>query len=478
MFYERNEKMYRKFLVLVLVLMTAIMFIRIRLNANSGPIIDPGTSSHFLMIDKSTEIEVTSENLTFDFTNPVGLEMKEDGREMRVSATYTMNNTGEAKKVKMAFPFLGPLDYDYRKYAEVLVEGSKIDYDFYYSKDSGQSAYYQSGSEFPEYTMEEVLSETICVDPELINNAQGYLYSLTMPEPLDEISSYVFENDIVMSDVPQNASIYTNIPFFRFSEELTCNNYEAAPSSTIFIFTTKEVTLSNNTFAKKAGSSVSLPDTVATEWTVENVALEEYIDRALSQYLNQNESLDLPDEIYKADVYYKYDTIKPLTYQGVYDVFYDEAIYHNLVYIEGLNRMLMLVYDVDFEAGETKTVQVNYAAEAVRNSEHYTTDMYRIIYISTPAKYWKSFKDLTVEVISDSYIVDSNISFTREDGKYVAFLEQLPENNIVFHLSDVENVQHQRHSGYCGGRIYDLSAFFITVSLIGMIFIKRNKYSI
>jgi hypothetical protein len=145
MLYKGNEKMNKKFFAIILVLMTTLALFKTRLNANSAPIHDPGTTSHLMLIDESSEIEITSENLKFDFMNLQGLEMKDGGREMTVTATYTMQNSGDAQKVKMAFPLLGYLDYDYQKYSDVLVDGAEVDYDFYFSESRYNAYAYNSG---------------------------------------------------------------------------------------------------------------------------------------------------------------------------------------------------------------------------------------------------------------------------------------------------------------------------------------------
>jgi hypothetical protein len=430
-----------------------------------------------MLIDESSEIEITSENLKFDFMNLQGLEMKDGGREMTVTATYTMQNSGDAQKVKMAFPLLGYLDYDYQKYADVLVDGAEVDYDFYFSESRYNAYVYNSGYAYLSLTMEDILSDTF-FKSSLNNNPQGFLYSLTMPGPIDEFMPYVYVNNIVANDILKGTRIYTNLSEWTYTDDstLAADDSIAAPLSTIYLFSTKELSISSNTFVKREGSSACLPDPIDIEWQVKGSNLEEFIDSALPGYIAQNESYTLPAEAYKALLCYEYEYLH--TEIGPHDFIvhnFDHDYNWDSLVIDGIDRMMMFVYDVDFNAGETKTVQVKYAAEAIKNSEHYITDIYKIIYVSNPAQYWKSFKDLTVEVITDSYIVDSNISFTKEDGKYVAFLEQLPYDNIIFHLSDVENVQHKSHSSYCNSRIYGLTGFFITVTLIGMIFIRRNK---
>lgn len=124
-------------------------------------------------------------------------------------------------------------------------------------------------------------------------------------------------------------------------------------------------------------------------------------------------------------------------------------------------RLVLLKYDAQFRSGEN-TMTVSYNAKSSSNFG-YDPAKYTFDYISLPAKEWAGFSDLTVNVITDSYVLDSNLAFVKRDGGYTASCAALPEENISFTLCASEN---PKYVGKRGGNIFALMIAVVAICFI------------
>lgn len=77
----------------------------------------------------------------------------------------------------------------------------------------------------------------------------------------------------------------------------------------------------------------------------------------------------------------------------------------------------------------------------------YTPSLYSYTYLLSPAKTWAQFGELEVVVKTPYYMTESGIDgFTKTDGGYALTLPGLPEGELTFTLSELENPQPSKWS--------------------------------
>lgn len=98
----------------------------------------------------------------------------------------------------------------------------------------------------------------------------------------------------------------------------------------------------------------------------------------------------------------------------------------------------LLLFDITLEPGTTHELMVNFPQIATRERTTFSVD-YSFLYYLEPASYWKSFNDLTIEVLVprgyklhssnlELTNVDSNRDYTLWQGQF----PNLPEENLLF----------------------------------------------
>lgn len=107
------------------------------------------------------------------------------------------------------------------------------------------------------------------------------------------------------------------------------------------------------------------------------------------------------------------------------------------------NLLRWYEYELDFAAGETLVNEVT-APLYPSVDAWYSPNKYTFVYLLSPAKTWKSFKNLTVKINTDTYLTEGKLSFagqslTKNNSGYEAKFEVLPESELVFTLCASEN---------------------------------------
>lgn len=74
--------------------------------------------------------------------------------------------------------------------------------------------------------------------------------------------------------------------------------------------------------------------------------------------------------------------------------------------------------------------------------------MYEFIYYLSPATTWAWFKDLTVNIHTDGYMLNyAKKGFAKTDGGYTYHSDTLPEGELTFKICS-EPTQKSRNSGF------------------------------
>ncbi len=96
----------------------------------------------------------------------------------------------------------------------------------------------------------------------------------------------------------------------------------------------------------------------------------------------------------------------------------------------------MSLFELDFPAGGTRTLEVTYTENAAiikqRKGYSYINPTAEFYYFLEPARYWKSFADLTVTINVPSHItIETSLpGFQRKDNSYSAHFHELPGENL------------------------------------------------
>ncbi|HCW73590.1 MAG TPA: hypothetical protein DHM90_07155, partial [Clostridiaceae bacterium] len=137
--------------------------------------------------------------------------------------------------------------------------------------------------------------------------------------------------------------------------------------------------------------------------------------------------------------------------QNLYFEALDRALGEQAVIMEdmitmylGDPRYAMIVYDVPFEAGEEKTVEVRYLTYGTMDRRETQEPTYTYNYFLQPAARWKGFKNLSVMITPpDDYpfVIESTLPMERlDDGTYSGEFETLPEEDLRFVLYENEEI--------------------------------------
>ncbi len=94
----------------------------------------------------------------------------------------------------------------------------------------------------------------------------------------------------------------------------------------------------------------------------------------------------------------------------------------------------------------------------------FTPFVYSYSYLLSPAAKWADFGTLDVVINTPFYLTDSAVQgFEKTDNGYTATFDKLPDNELVFRLSESENPKEQR-----GGFLYGI--FFLSLSICSFLF--------
>ncbi len=89
----------------------------------------------------------------------------------------------------------------------------------------------------------------------------------------------------------------------------------------------------------------------------------------------------------------------------------------------------------------------------------YTPFVYSYTYLLSPAEKWASFGSLEIVINTPFFLTDSSVSgFTKTENGYTANFDGLPENELVFCLSESESPEKDS-----GGFLYGIFYIFLTI---------------
>jgi hypothetical protein len=419
--------------------------------ANAGPTRwGAYPTSSVLTVEADTSIQVDAENLVFDFTandDPAAKEELDAGWTLggRVSATYDMSNpTNRFQRVQMAFPFVGNLASLGSQNITVEAGGKPVAFDIYPGSLIETSYDYSAYDETEENPARDVfdfdkivaeITDEAFTSEHFTKNEKGKLYTFTVTPTLGENENINYALDYTFDPERTNVVARGFNGFSRRGMDIR-NTAWCRETTTLELFVLgDDIEILHSAYldgeetepTDAFTSFVSAQPMSVYTYAVEHLRSGPYIGREES---STGDILALSD----AQVY------------NAYAVILDRCFSRNAGYASDYDlsdarhtdRIITLVYSVDFPAGSSKSVRVSYNTYGSMDMRKTSKPMYTFDYILNPAGRWSAFKDLNITVLPPKavpFIIQSNVEFERQqDGTYVTTLEELPENDLRFTL--------------------------------------------
>ncbi|HWR60318.1 MAG TPA: hypothetical protein VN580_01825 [Clostridia bacterium] len=453
----------------------AVFSLSVALFANSGPVFWPGyPSSEVMSVAGNCPIRVEGENLTFDFS---GIETTGYSVDGRVTAAYEMvNPTAEQQSVQMAFPFVGTLARLPSEDIAVTADGRALPYVVY--PGTVVDGYGNPTVETKEISLNfaDIVGGITNVPYEAANfkeNETGRLYKLNIEPAGDKDINFAVDFTF---DNNRTKIITKNFDRYERDGEKTRIAAWCHEPKQFEIYVIGEA-IDFGTDAYLDGELAEKTDLYTCKVTTEEIELKTY----LMSYAGMDTSLKNGGRLSVLALYNLYAGILDRCFElnSGYSSDYDLMDQRNY------ERLLTLVYTVEFPPEGKKEVSVRYNASGTMDRRETSEPIYSYDYILNPAQNWGGFKNLSVRIIPPEqapYIVRSSIDLVREEsGVYTAFLESLPEEDFSFALYEkgeitfLDRVAGSLYSSF--GYLYPVVVGFVILlaAIFAAVYVRRRR---
>lgn len=420
----------------VLSVFAVLFFVSLTVTANTGP----GTwhsspLSESLSVDEDSQIEVLSEELTFEMPyQPIG----DNQLYLSTRAVYEMHNTSlEPDLVTMAFPFVGRMTEVNKEDIVVAVNGQAVDYNIYpgdqvHSNSSGYDTgdYYKFDFEQRVKDISEVTYWSYLLNDEV----EGTHYSLhtTSKSPSMRVR-------VTLTGISDGVQAIGVGPSNAFSEGNNLYFEGLCTRDTpfdLFVFggeaTIKVVAFESQADQKGLDSShYEVTEVGTTYGSFYNTSID---PEARKVFPSTGTS---PDSGTPFDQKDRYNILTEL-FKEALSLTETRAITatESKQFIQQFSpeRYMTLVYQVPFEADGIKEVSVSYRSMASYDTKASDVVIYSFDYLLSPAASWKSFKDLTIDIHTDKVmgpLLESSLEFEQiKDDHYRGVFTELPDKEL------------------------------------------------
>lgn len=442
--------------------MLLVLLLPLNVSANSAIKYFTGSDQYGVFItDEDCPVEVTEEKLEFNIINKENIDFRNpqfyDDYNNNVIASYTFHNPSEMNiEATLLFPFgsvpsyvpasaVGNTFFDTEKY-DITVNGEEIekqyrislrnnDFDIQKSLEELLDIYYE-GNDFSRYS---VVRE----------------YTVTLDDA-------VFEK---YSDLQLEAQInYNNESYFIFPRLVSCLSRENSQFAYSFFGSLKQIVF--------YVVGTDYPDSLKV--IRENKDSENFdftIDLTRETSLETFLVEDKPDYYAVSDMDYfnaKVFFLKREMNERIIE-YYNESFYERV--------MFWYQYHLTFKPHESLINSVKalmYPAVDMRKEP----SVYSYSYLISPAKTWKSFRNLTVTINTNMYLQSSKpegFTGNREEG-YILFSEKLPDGEIEFSLCSIEHPQNNNNYGWLYLLVFILPIVAAVMFILLMLLLIRKMF--
>lgn len=401
--------------------------------ANSGPVFWQGyPAAEMISVEELTPLTVESEELIFDFSQQEYISYALEGK---VTATYQMfNPTNEQQKVQMAFPFVGQLRT--LSPSEIVIEADtqKVPYEIYLSEKAA-AAELTVNEANTGFTFTEVLSAITKQQYKakcFAAGEVGRLYRFDVsPTTKQEINFAVTLNCHAANTKILNNG-FNGIARDAGKVRLTAWCTEPQQLEIFVLGDEPEFTMQ----AYSNGELTEPTDLFAAQLTSQEQQLKTYL-LSLSQSHLTTETAALLEE---SQLY------------NLYAAALDHQFTNNLGFCAAdelwaqteQERIMVLVYTLDFPAQSSREVSVSYLTSGTMDKRETVSPQYTFTYLLNPAAHWSQFKDLQIKIITPPeapYVVNSSLALQQlAAGQYSGYFAALPEQDLTFTLYAAEKI--------------------------------------
>lgn len=422
----------RKFIVIILFF--AVMFsCYIIAFANSGPVFWKGyPSSDIMSIDPDSKISVKGENLVFDFSDSDDSHYTISGK---VTAAYDMvNTTGEQKSVQMAFPFVGKLDSLSLEDIVITAGGSPLSYDIYLGdvvNSHGNPFIEDRSADYDFRTIVGGITNEPYKGKNFSGNEMGKLYTIEVTPKAEQ--GVNFAVDFNLNHEKTKILVYGFNGYERDDEKSRITAWCYKPEVLEVFVLGEDIEFNINGYVD--GELKKKTDQFTYNISTVELNFKDYLMEYVKKHTNiKNSGLVSETQLYNlyAKALDKFFTAN-LGYCSEYD----------LIAQENFERIMTLVYTVDFPPNSEREVSISYRASGTMDKTKTKEPLYTFDYILNPAKNWSGFKNLNIKIIpplTAPYIIDSSIEFERNENTYTAALDNLPKEDLSFTLYKNEKI--------------------------------------
>ncbi len=402
--------------------------------ANSGPVFWQGyPSSDIMSIEDNSPIRVENENLVFDFSDSDISSYRVNGK---VTATYEMfNPTNDLQSVQMAFPFVGRLDSLLPEDIIITADDSVLTYDLYIGdvvNSYGNPSQRDQDVSFDFTNIVSSITESTYKGENFTENEKGKLYIIDVKPTTDQRINFAVDFNFDYENTKILTSGFNR--YERNGEKTKVAAWCYEPETLEIYVLGEDIDLEINAYTD--GELKEKTDLYTHEISTKEVEVRPY----LMKYIKNNTNTKNGDMISDTRLYNLY--AKALDEYFTRNMGYNSE--HDLISQENYERVLTLVYTVDFPKNSGKEVSVSYRTSGTMDRTETVEPLYSFDYILNAAENWSEFKNLNIKIITPDeapYIVESNIEWTKEEKNvYTATLEDLPEDDLSFTLYENEKI--------------------------------------
>ena len=442
--------------------------------ANSGPVFWQGyPSSDIMSIEADSPITVKNENLVFDFSDYNDSDYTVSGKVM---ATYEMvNPTKEAQSVQMAFPFVGTLYSLSPESVVISADNIILPYDMYLGDvvDIRGNPRYEEEASFDFANILNTITAEPYIAESFEESEKGKLYTIEVKPNTNQIVNIVINFSGNKTKVLSNGFNGYERNNERIKITASCDK----PVTLEVFVLGEDIGLFTNTYT--AGEPKGKTDLLTCQTSMQEVEFKPYFMDYIKKHTNaSNKSMIFDTQLYNLyaealDRCFKVN----MGYSSEYD----------LMAQGDYKRIMTLVYTVEFLKNSEKEISVSYNTSGTMDKTKTVDPLYTFDYILNPAKNWKDFKNLNIEIITPQeapYIVKSSVDLIKGENKvYTATLAALPEEDLSFTLyadkkitlldKTVGNLQNS--FGYFTPFVIGAVVILIIGIIIVVIILKRKK---
>lgn len=180
----------------------------------------------------------------------------------------------------------------------------------------------------------------------------------------------------------------------------------------------------------------------------------------------------------KQELVKDYFTGNSTLYRDLYEYYEDVDVYNIYVYqgsteMKYLELCAVIDYNIDIAANSDCVNKVTTNMEYIENNAYKST-VYEIDYYVSPARTFRSFKNLNIYLNTDMYLIDSTVDFVdQKDGTYKISYEELIDNDIFIAISHDKSVKnsYSRHRTSNWGVALGIFGAILAVVLIAALIV-------